>query len=92
MEIVPPTPEKSDPLLSQQPSSKSLGSIKPPPPLFFLNLVGSSTRPQQEKNQNCLSKHLFKLIHRDTTLQGEVGDGVKNPDKYLWQSLLEQDP
>ena len=56
--LFPPTPEKSDPLLSQQPSSKSLGSI----------------------------------IHRDTTLQGEVGDGVKNPDKYLWQSLLEQDP
>ena len=38
----PPHPEKSHPLLSQQPPQKSLGPVKPP---FFENLVVGSTPP-----------------------------------------------
>ena len=46
MTIAPPPPEKSHPLLSQQPPSKSWGPVNPP---LFENLVEGSTSPPQQK-------------------------------------------
>ena len=47
MTSAPPPPEKSHPLLSQQPPSKSWGPVKP----HFLNLVGGSTPPSAEREE-----------------------------------------